>query len=158
MRPPPMLTLRCRPSRAWRVLCAALGAAAGASLAAWVAGHLHWLPLETQVAVITGALVGVLSGLGGAGAMRPVRLHWDGQAWHLDDLRGDLRVMLDLDRWLLLRLRAEGARATRWVALSRAQRSGEWRALRTALYSRPPVATRVTPAPSRVRPADRARH
>lgn len=142
MRPPPPLTLQCAPSRAWQVACVCVGAAAGLAMAGWVAAHLEWaLPAQTGLALAL-ALAGALLGQRAAGPWQAVALCWDGREWHVDGVPGGLQVMLDFGRPLLLlrhRPRAGGGR--RWLALSFAQGAGGQRALRTALYSRPPEAT-----------------
>ena len=75
-------------------------------------------------------------------------LKWDGVDWWLaepvdaaEPRAGKVAVALDLDRWLLLRFRADrlevpapGPR-TRWLALQRHEHPAEGHALRCALYS-----------------------
>ena len=146
MRPPPPLTLLCAPSRAWRAVCASLAAAAAAAMAAWVAGHLGtplpWTLGASLVAAATGALLCIRV----AGPLQPAHVSWDGQHWAVDEVPGDLQVMLDIDRWLLLRSQPHDGAAVRWLAISCARGAGDWPALRTALYSDPPQATRGTQA------------
>ena len=75
-------------------------------------------------------------------------LKWDGVDWWLaapvdaaEPRVGKVAVALDLDRWLLLRFRADGLEVpapgprTRWLALRRHEHPAEWHALRCALYS-----------------------
>lgn len=75
-------------------------------------------------------------------------LKWDGVDWWLaapvdaaEPRVGKVAVALDLDRWLLLRFRADGLEVpapgprTRWLALRRREHPAEWHALRCALYS-----------------------
>lgn len=157
--PPPPLALQCAPSRAWRNAGASLCAAALAALALWAAGHLGLTAFAAGVGAAAAAAGGAILGLHLAGPMRTALIRWDGQGWEVDGVCGDLQVMLDLGRGLLL-LRllpidpgGRGGRgAARWVAASFARGSGDHRALRTALYSRPPEAGPTTP---RVRPPDR---
>jgi hypothetical protein len=68
-------------------------------------------------------------------------LQWDGQRWTLDGVDGAPEVVIDLDRWMLLRFRCAGAQGASWLALSAAQGSATWHALRAALYSPPPEDT-----------------
>lgn len=154
MRPAPPLALQCASSRAWRLGCAIAGAAAGASLSAWAAEHLEWaLPALTMV-VGCSTLAGVMLGLRIAGSARPVEIRWDGQGWQVDGVGGRLQVMLDFDRWMLLmRHRPDAHAQVRWIAVSFAPEADGLRALRTALYSRPPEAT---PEQPHVRVPDRA--
>lgn len=75
-------------------------------------------------------------------------LKWDGVDWWLaepvdaaEPRLGKVAVALDLDRWLLLRFRADGREVpasgprTRWLAMRRHEHPAEWHALRCALYS-----------------------
>ena len=154
MRPAPPLAVRCSSSVAWRLACATVGALAGVSLAAWVAGHLDGAPFR-QVALLVAAVAGVALGVLAAGSSAQVHVEWDGQRWVVDGVVGRPQVMLDLDRWLLLlrhRPLAPCSRA-RWVALSFVRRSEEHRALRAALYSSQPEANLEPP---HVRAPDRA--
>ncbi|MCW5632628.1 MAG: hypothetical protein KIT17_04760 [Rubrivivax sp.] len=157
MRPAPLLALRCPPSRSWQVLCMALGSIAGAAFAGWAAGHLELAPSATGVALVAGVAAGLLYGRTAAGPARATDLAWDGEAWRVDGEAGTLQVMLDLDRWLLLRWRAGGGAGRphrRWVVVCRSgQAAGDVHALRAALYSRPPE---PTPEPPHVRAPDRA--
>ena len=175
MRPAPPLALQCSPSRAWRLSCTAVGTASGLALAAWVAGHLEW-PLAALLAALAAtAAGGAALGRFVAGPRVGAHLAWDGQRWWVDGVPGDLQLMLDLDRWLLLlrhrphgepggqdgqggqgghgRAGRPGRRRTRWVAVSFRRGADDLRVLRTALYSPPPEAT---PKPPHVRAPDRA--
>ena len=74
-------------------------------------------------------------------------LRWDGQAWLLGSTtsrgnevcKGELRVMLDLGAWMLLRFadvpRHRFERASSYLALSRADIAQRWNVLRSTLYS-----------------------
>ncbi|MBL8344019.1 MAG: hypothetical protein JNN03_01110 [Rubrivivax sp.] len=154
MRPAPPLALQCAPSRAWRLACAFIGASAGGAITAWVAGHLEWaLP---AFLVFSGAAIagGAWFGRRIAGPLRQVEVRWDGRDWQLDGSTGELRVMLDFDRWLLLLRHQPKARGrVRWVALSFVRGDDDFRALRTALYCPPPEPTPDLP---HVRAPDRA--
>jgi hypothetical protein len=60
---------------------------------------------------------------------RPALLNWDGQRWSVDAEPGEVDVMLDFGRWMLLRFRpARGA--VRWLPVPAAAQ-----ALRAALYA-----------------------
>lgn len=160
MRAAPPLALRCAPSRAWRAAAVLIGAAAGAAFAAWLAGHLELALPAAAVSIACGVAAGCAAGLAGAGPARPVDVAWDGQRWQVDGAAGDLQVMLDLDRWLLL-LRhhpvagggAGVGGGNRWLAISFPRGAEAHRALRAALYSSPPEATSKPPP---VRAPDRA--
>ena len=154
MRPAPPLALQCACSRTRRLACAVVGAAAGASVSAWVAGHLEWALPALAAGVGSGALAGAVLGHRIAGSARSFEIRWDGQGWHVDGASGRLQVILDFDRWLLLlRHRRDDRARERWIAVSFARGADGLRALRTALYSRPPEAT---PEQPHVRVPDRA--
>lgn len=155
MRPAPPLDLRCRPSRAWRVGWAVIGGLAGLAVTGWLAGHLEWAFPVAGLALAVAAPCGAVLGRLAAGSGAAVHLSWDGQRWRIDGAPGDLRVRLDLGRWLiLLRHRAAAGRAARWLALSFPRGADEMRSLRTALYSPPPE---DTPEQPHVRVPDRAK-
>ncbi|WP_425261535.1 hypothetical protein ACPOLB_11680 [Rubrivivax sp. RP6-9] len=136
---------------AWRWLHVLLAAAAGGALALWALLHLMqpgWFALGAAGAAALSAWRLVRP--------QPAHLAWDGEAWRLDGVPVAADLMLDLPRWLLLRLRAlpGGAVAgTRWLAVPAAEAGPAWRALRAALYSpaahAPPTASRMP-----VRPPD----
>jgi len=138
----------------WRLSCIALGSAASAAVAAWMVGHLEWAFPGSWLLPMLAAVGGVGLGLRLAGPRSPALVRWDGQGWHIDGVAGELQLRLDLGAaLLLLRHRAPGARAWRWLALSFPQRGGDLRTLRTALYS---PALEATLAPPHVRAPDRA--
>jgi len=65
-------------------------------------------------------------------------LHWDGHAWQAPGnhvLSPGLRVHLDLQRHLLVRLHGESV-AGRWIWLSATSSPARWNDLRRAVYSR----------------------
>ncbi len=160
MRPPPPLLIEGRASRAWRVLCMLSAGAAAATFSAWTAAHAQWQPMPMVLAALLAGLAGAAAGTRLArlaGPQRDVRIGWDGAAWKVDGLGGDLQLMLDLGPVLLLLRLKPASGFARWFALSSARGAGELHALRTALYSRPlnrPAA--ASPATPRVRAPDRA--
>ncbi|WP_147911707.1 hypothetical protein [Ottowia flava] len=74
-------------------------------------------------------------------------LRWDGADWWLEEGPaaagtfgtgpGRMDVRLDLQRSLLLRWRAQGARRAQWLWVERAADPTRWHLLRCALYSKP---------------------
>lgn len=74
-------------------------------------------------------------------------LQWDGQVWHwgvgASTAMGQLKVQLDLQRWLLLRLHGDSGHAT-WIWLERGADTILWDALRRAAFS--DVASGLAPA------------
>jgi hypothetical protein len=158
MRPAPALAVHCAPSRAWRIACAALGAAAAAALSAWACGHLESSAGVTGLAAAAASALGAAFGLRVAGPRVATELRWDGARWHVGGVAGEVQLMLDFGRWLLLMRQrvvpASGRRRVRWIAASFARgapQAGELRALRTALYS-----PRPEPTLPHVRAPDRA--
>jgi hypothetical protein len=158
-----------------------VAAAAGATMAAWLARQLELPPLGVAAAALAAGVVAGALERHFSGPRSGSEIAWDGQRWQVDGVPGRLELKLDLGRWLmLLRLRPErgGARATvRWLAIEapglgfdrpgraagadsadlpgRAAAPAAWRALRTAIYSPPTATTPTAPADSA---ADRAAH
>lgn len=136
MRRSPPLVLATRPLPATQAVVASLAALLAAGLAAWVLSH-HRSAWPLLAVVPAAAWWGWR-----AAAVRPRQLRWDGQAWWLRDAESqdetavDLEVLIDLDRWLLLRARP----AARWLPLSRAMLPAQWTALRATLFNAPRVA------------------
>ena len=136
---------------AWRWLHVLLAAGAAGTLALWALLHLMlpgWPALGAagMAALASWWLV----------RPQPARLAWEGAAWRLDGAPVAADLMLDLPRWLLLRLRplpGAAAAGTRWLAVPADEAGPAWRALRAALYSR---AAHALPTASRmpVRPPD----
>ena len=129
----------------WRAAQAVLAGCAAASLFGWLTlaldGGAAWaLPAATIGAGVAAVAMWLWQ------AARPMSLQWDGQAWRAGGAAGEVRVMLDLDAWMLLQWRpTEGAE--RWLALSAAEAGPAWHALRTALHS---PAGAPSPRPARV--------
>jgi hypothetical protein len=115
----------------------ALGTAAGL---AWAAGHWGWAASDSGLwVVICAAAVAALSWW--LAAPRARHVQWDGQQWLADGAAVRVEVMIDLPRWLLLRLRAEPGSATGgvcWTAVSAAESGPVWHGLRVALFARTP--------------------
>jgi len=131
-------------SRGWRAAAALLGAAAAAALT-----HIVWLhAFEARTSLAGGLAVLAAAVMGGAllGWCCPDgqgTLRWDGEQWWfrhthedaVDERAGELLVMLDFDRWLLLHFVPSAAGRPVWLALGdRVQRL--YPGLRAALYSR----------------------
>jgi hypothetical protein len=156
MRPAPPLVVDGEPSRLWRLGCALVTAAAGAAIAAWVSAHAEARPPWPAVAALLAAMAGAALARRIAGSAQRLHIGWDGAAWQVGGIVGEMQLMLDLGSPLLL-LRHKPTRGrARWIALSAAHGTGDLHALRIALYSRPPKATPTTPATSAVRAPDRA--
>jgi hypothetical protein len=65
-------------------------------------------------------------------------LAWDGQCWAVDERPGAVQVMIDLDRWLLLRWRP-GVGRGRWLAMTASEVGPAWPLLRAALHAPQPL-------------------
>ena len=155
MRPAPPVSVQATGSGLWRGLHGLLGSLAAAALAAW-AGAWWWPEsagpqMWPWLAAVASALVAGAV-LGWRGAAEPPRtLTWSGQRWEADGVAGELDVMMDLGRWLLLRLRPSDGSAARWLPLCARRSDGAWHPLRAAVYSRPPESTPPAP-PAASRP------
>ncbi len=142
----PPVRMALAQDQAWRVFVSLCAVTAAANTAAWAA--LHWQAsaevagiVAISTAVATGATAWLLTCRGDA--VRGV-LAWDGATWRwsqgsLAPRAGEVRVMLDLGAWLLLRFSPEPpTRRAFWLPLSRADAGPHWSAWRAALYARRP--------------------
>ena len=147
MRAAPAVSVRCPSSALWRWLQVIIPALACTAVAAWLLGHAQretWpaLMLAPTVAWLTWRRI----------PHQAVALDWDGQNWSAQGRVGVVEVMVDLDRWMLLRLMPDAkAQGQVWMALSRHEVGAPWHALRAAVYCR-----RSQPTP-RARPASDGR-
>ena len=127
MRGAPPVQLACGPDAPWRWFGQALTALALATVSGWaalalgsgdaaawlaraIAGGLGWALVTTRTARLD------------ADGPDPV-LAWDGQRWTFQGHPGEVSVMLDFDRWVLLRVRT--TTAVRWVAITLAARTAD---------------------------------
>jgi hypothetical protein len=120
-----------------RAAVAALLAAGAASIASWALSVAGASPAAAGLVALVGATAAAA-----AGWRRPAaagQLRWDGRAWSLlpagssSPEEGGVRVMIDLDAWMLLRF--DGAGRARWLPLSRAAHRAQWHGLRCALFA-----------------------
>ena len=153
--------------RAWRAMPVVLSALAAAvvtlwgapwvALQVWPAFALSPWPLAISVLAALTTAVGVSLRTSAPSH----HLVWNGQAWLLNGQNGQVQVMLDVGRWLLLRfapvpgpdtraVRPLNAQRRVWVAVPAADAGAAWHGLRAALYSRaalnPPPETGWPPA------------
>ena len=133
MRRTPPVVVHVQPQRAVQAVVALIAVVTSTSLAFWAMSHVAaaW-PLL--------ALVPVAAAWGWReAAPLPRRLRWDGEAWWLTEPSTDdetpvrVDVLIDLDRWLLLR----ATPGPRWLPLARAQQVSTWGALRATLHAAP---------------------
>ncbi|HEY6135899.1 MAG TPA: hypothetical protein VIW70_18135 [Rubrivivax sp.] len=134
---------------AWRGFRAALHGLAVAALVAWASSHAGWAEVGRTGALLLGAAVSTLAWA--VGATPPARLRWSGSEWLLQKRGGAESavpapaVMIDLGAWMLLRVRATGAREE-WLAAARAHMQAAWLPFRAAVYSSaPPAGTGSNP-------------
>jgi len=142
--PAPPVRVTLGRSVVWIASNAVLGGASVASLVAWLL--MQNGTLATVWAVLVAGAVGAAAACAQAWRRQaPAVLSWDGTGWQWAGDDGDVRVMIDLDRWMLLRVERL-AKGRCWIAASRRAAEGPWSALRAALHSRQP-ADPVTGAP-----------
>jgi hypothetical protein len=67
-------------------------------------------------------------------------LRWDGGAWQLDGMPGDLKAAIDLGPWMLLMFTPALPGRTSWLPVQRRGLETQWHALRCAVYSPRPAA------------------
>jgi hypothetical protein len=76
----------------------------------------------------------------------PACLRWDGLSWHLGAGPGELRPIIDLGPWMLLRFTAADERSTStWLPAQRRGLEEQWHAFRCSIYSPRPSASAETP-------------
>jgi hypothetical protein len=141
MRASPACQVSLRHFGVWRSAVLGLSLLGSISVAAWLLHREDALSMPLAAATASaGALMAILV----ASLLRTpaVDLRWDGQAWHLDAVPGDLAVVIDLGPWMLLRFTpAVPARVT-WLPVQRRGLEAQWHALRCAVYSPRPAAGR----------------
>jgi hypothetical protein len=103
---------------------------------AWALLHLE---RAAWPALLAGAAAAVAAAWHAWRTALPADLAWDGSSWQFGGQGGDVKPMLDLNTWLLLRFDPIDGRP-RWIAASRRSSQGPWAALRAALYSSRPAA------------------
>jgi len=133
MRAAPAVEVTVSPPAAARHGVTLLAALAGASGAAWVAGHAGAAAAWGWLALVPAALLGRRLGPRGRAV-----LAWDGRRWHCDGQPGTVAVHLDLQHTLLLRWVPEAGGGRRWLLPHRAGSGAQWQALRVALFAGQP--------------------
>ncbi len=137
MHPAPPVRVTLGRSSAWVASTAVLGGASTASLAAWLLLHGGSFANGWIVAA-AGALGAAATAAWAWRRQAPAALSWDGRGWQWEGRGGDVRVMIDLDVWMLLRFE-RSPKGRCWIAASSRATEGPWPALRAALYSRRPA-------------------
>jgi hypothetical protein len=140
----PPVRMSLAPERAWLAARCLIAGAAAANAVAWLSTRA-----QASQAVVAAAALGAaaLAAWFAAWAMRPGNglpdvLAWDGAVWQWSGsgsppVQGEVRVMIDLGAWLLLRFSpsAPPQRAV-WRAVSRRHAGPSWRPWRAALHAR----------------------
>lgn len=139
----PPVRMSLVPDRAWEAVWIVGASVAGANVAAWAAVH-GGAPAQTaaMAALLVAAVVGMLVW----GRHRRHRqagiLNWDGATWQwssgaTEAREGQVRVMVDLGAWLLLRFVAVAPpHPVAWLTLARGNAGVQWPAWRAAVYAR----------------------
>jgi hypothetical protein len=149
MRGSPSCVIAVRRFALWRLAVALVGAAALASLVAWVClaplGQSALARLSIGLASACALALAV-----SLGRLRAGTLRWDGSSWAFAELAmpqampmaGELDVALDLGAFLLLRFTsgdAPGRRRVHWIPVERRGLEREWHSFRCAVYSPRPA-------------------
>jgi hypothetical protein len=154
MRAAPAFQVTLRRFGVWRISMATLATGGVACLAAWAAGRD--VPIGWSLgATLSASVVGIAGLAISLCRVPPVSLRWDGLCWHLgrpaatsvDAQPGDLRSIIDLGPWMLLRFTATDSTST-WLPVQRRGIETQWHALRCSVYSPRPSATEAAGAES----------
>lgn len=145
MRSAPPVSVTCDGGPAWAGCQAVVQVLASAALAAWLAAWADLSPVAAAgVVFAAAATAGLLAWQ--RPKPQPMPLAWDGACWGagMPVVIGQVEVMIDLGRWLLLRFRPdEVAAPVRWLAVSAPAAGAALHGLRVALYSGPARAVRL---------------
>jgi hypothetical protein len=141
--PPVRITLAHEP--VWSAFVVSLAGVAAANLVAWAALHAQAsLVFASSLALFAALMAGCLVWRRlQRRPSAPGALDWDGTAWFwscdepLASATGDVRVMIDLGAWMLLRFRPDTAGpAPTWLPVTRRRAGALWPQWRAALFSR----------------------
>lgn len=116
MRGAPPVQVACGSDALWRRFSLGLRGLACGSVTAWLALQLEWAWPGVAAAVAVAAGLAVMAAARADPPATAKSLHWDGQRWAWQGHPCDVSVMLDFDRWLLLRVTT--AEGRQWVPVS----------------------------------------
>jgi hypothetical protein len=136
MRKAPPVSVRTGGGAIWRGLCIGLPALAAAVFAYWALLHLEWIPAAAAGAALAAAIATAAVAGRRRAATAEVELRWDGRQWTADGQAGPLEVMVDLQTWMLLRLRPASGAAARWIAVDRRDAGASMPLLRALVHAR----------------------
>jgi hypothetical protein len=145
MRAAPAFQVTLRRFGVWQVSVSMLVAAGLVCIGTW-ASSLH-LQIDWLIGTALSVLVACIVGLGvSLCRISPAGLRWDGLSWHLGAAPGELRPIIDLGPWMLLRFTATDAPSTStWLPAQRRGIEKQWHAFRCSIYSpRPSRAERAS--------------
>ena len=134
MRASPACQVSLQRFGAWRAAIVILAGAGLATLVGWAATRES----PFSIAVLAPAMVATLvSGWVSASLWRisAQSLRWDGQAWHLDAVPGNVELAIDLGPWMLLRFSPSTGGPVQWLPLQRLGLEAQWHSLRCGVYS-----------------------
>ena len=129
----------------WNMALGLAGATLVAVTTAWLVNRSDDLPGWSSALLIAAVLAGLL-GAADLLRRRPITLRWDTQRWHLTDPhRGssdievsEMRVVLDLGAWMLLKFRADAPPHRLrggWIPVQQLGIEAHWASLRCAVYA-----------------------
>jgi hypothetical protein len=139
----PPVSVRCSGGLRWQAVQTALSALAAWAASAWA---LQSIGLDIEWAAFAGLSTAALAFW--LARPRPHCLSFNGERWDVDGVVATQEVMLDAFGLLLLRLRAQPAGATSWLACTEGEAGAAYHALRVALYAHPKPAGSAVAAPS----------
>jgi membrane protein YdbS with pleckstrin-like domain len=123
---------------AWRIAVCLLALAGAAAMVGWLIGRES--PLSGGLMMLTAAAALAILALAVSLWRVPAQsLRWDGRAWQLDAVRGELIVAIDLGPWMLLRFTPGAGSRARWLPVQRRGLEAQWHALRCAVYAPRPA-------------------
>ena len=139
MRASPPCQVSLRRFGVWRAAVAVLASAGLAALVSWLIGREPPVSAGLMTLVVSAALL-ILALAVSLWRVPAQSLRWDGQAWQLDAVPGELKVAIDLGPWMLLNFTPDAAARASWLPVQRLGLEAQWHALRCAVYSPRPLA------------------
>ncbi len=129
----------------WNMALGLVSATVVAVVAAGLISRSDDLPAWSSALLIATALAGLL-GVVDLLRRRPIELRWDTQRWYVTDPRcgngnievREVRVVLDLGAWMLLKFRADvpwHRLRGGWIPVQRQGIEAQWAPLRCAVYA-----------------------
>jgi len=118
MRASPPCQVSLRRFGVWRAAVAALTLAGAAAMVGWLVGREP--PVSSGLTTLVALAVLSMFALAASLWRMPARsLRWDGQAWQLDAVPGELKVAIDLGPWMLLNFTPDASARASWLPVQR---------------------------------------